>query len=900
MSLPSGTRVGPYEVTAFIGAGGMGEVYRATDTNLGREVALKMLPAEVAADAARLSRFRREAQLLAALNHPGIAGIHGLEVSEGTPFLVLELVEGEDLAQRLARGPIPPDEAIDIARRVAEALEEAHEHGIVHRDLKPANVKIAPDGKVKVLDFGLAKALGAGAGSGAGAVSSAGFDLSRSPTLVQSGTRAGVILGTAAYMAPEQARGRDVDRRADIWAFGAVLWEMLTGRPLFGGETLSDVLAAVLTREPDWSALPAGTPATVVGLLRRCLERDARRRLQAIGEARIALERAAAGEPTAGTTHAPEATRPAIAGRRWWAAAIALVAAGAGAGAMLLLRPPPQAPTARAGTIAFAFDPPAGHHFVGGMALSRDGRSLAFALRDPAGQIALWVRDLDAVEPRRIAGTDGARFPFWAPDGRRLGFFASGELKTIDLIGGAVKGLARTLGAPDARGGAWGADDVILFTPGFTTEILQVNASGGTPQPATHFDAARKDGSHRWPSFMPDGKRFLFYASLGSGTEPGEVRLGTIGSTETHSLTAAHSQGVFVPPRTLLFVTGQSLVAQQIDVDRPGLVGEPASLGVALPGSVGISGFRCLAAAENGTVAWRQILGGVSQLVWVDRQGHDLGTAVDDGGWHYMPRLSPDGRRIAISHYEDGPDHGDIHVHDPERHLDTRVTFDDLDDQNAIWSPDGRMLAAAVASGVGRGIYRLDPTHPGERRLWRSEDRPLFPEDWFPDGSLLITIMATNSRPDVYRLPSGENAEPVPVVAGPFSEGEPSLTPDGRWLAYVGDSTGREEVYVRALATGEEWRVSQEGGNSPCWRRDGRELYFLDPRGWIVAVPTTLTTGFTMGPPTPLFVGLLEDATGRQYDVSPDGRRFLLNRRKDTGERPVVVSTVLPTPPRHD
>ena len=685
MGLAPGSRIGPYEVAALIGAGGMGEVYRATDMKLGREVAIKVLPADVAADAERLGRFRREAQLLASLNHPSIAAIHGLEEAAGIPFLVLELVEGEDIAQRLLRGPIPPDEAIDIARRIAEALEEAHEKGIVHRDLKPANVKIAPDGKVKVLDFGLAKAFTAGDASGPPA------DLSRSPTLVQSETRAGVILGTAAYMSPEQARGRAVDRRADIWSFGAVLWEMLAGRPLFTGETLSDVLAAVLTREPEWAALPEGTPPHVVRLLRRCLERDPRRRLQAIGEARIGLERGGDGGVDA---TAARSAPPAAAGSGWWRlAGIAVVAAALGMAAMVALRPGPAAPAVAPDRVAFGFEPPPGHYFVGGLELSRDGRSLAFVARDSEGQTWLWVRSLDAVEPRRIAGTDGARFPFWAPDGRRLGFFAGSQLKVVDLIGGAVKSIARTTNTPDARGASWGADDVILFAPTYYGALLQVGASGGTPTPATTLDAAHKDGTHRWPAFLPDGRRFLFYAAEGTGTEPGDARLGTVGSGTTHTLTASHSRAVFLPPRRILFVLGRSLVAQEIDLDRPGLVGEPIPLGIELQGSIGISGFRYLSAAAPGTLAHRQVEGDVTDLVWVDRAGQVLSTAAADGGWHQLPRLSPDGLRIAVAHYSPGASHGDIHVHDTARHLDTRVTFDENDDQTAAWSSDGRTLA---------------------------------------------------------------------------------------------------------------------------------------------------------------------------------------------------------------
>jgi len=897
MPLAPGTRLGPYEITALIGAGGMGEVYRATDTNLGRDVAIKVLPDDFTANAERLGRFRREAQLLASLNHPNIAAIHGLEERAGSPFLVLELVEGEDLAQRLVRGPIPPDEAIDIARRIAEALEEAHEKGIVHRDLKPANVKLTPDGKVKVLDFGLAKALTIGDASGPGG------DLSRSPTLVQSGTQVGVILGTAAYMSPEQARGRAVDRRADIWGFGAVLWEMLTGRPLFSGETLSDIIAAVLTREPDWAALQAGTPAHIVRLLRRCLERDPRLRLQAIGEARIELERGAAdrggGDRGAGEHGASSATTgsalPAVSGRAWMRlAGIAVLAAAAGVVVTVAFRPPPPAAITSAGAVTFTLDPPEGHHFVAGLELSHDGRSLAFVARDPTGQTAIWVRSLDAVEPRRIAGTDGARYPFWSPDGRHVGFFANSELKVVDLAGGAVRSVARTANTPDARGAAWGAGDVILYAPSYTGGLLQVAASGGTPTPATQLDAARKDGTHRWPSFLPDGRRFLFYASIGTGTEPGEVRLGTLGSGVVHTLTTAQSRGIFLPPRRLLFVLGKSLMAQEVDLERPGLVGEPLPVGTELQGSIGISGFRFLSAAGAGTVAWRQVLGDESHIVWVDREGRDLSIAVNDGGWHFQPRLAPDGRRIAVAHYAPGVGHGDIHVHDAERHLDTRVTFDDYDDQSAVWSPDGRTLAVTTTSPAASDVYLVDPTRPGERHLRRRGERTIGAEAWFPDGGLLLQISDKDGRYDLFRLPPGEGADLVPAVVTPFSEYSPSLTRDGRWLAYVGDSTGREEVYVRSLDRGEEWRVSKDGGTAPLWREDGRELFYLDLRGFIVAVPTAVGTTLTMGAPSPLFTANLDDATGRQYDAAPDGRRFILNRRKETAELPIVVTVGLP------
>ena len=880
MTIPPGRRIGPYQVGALIGAGGMGEVYRATDTRLGREVAIKILPPDVAADAERLGRFRREAQVLAALNHPNIAAIHGLEDASGTPCLVLELVEGEDLAQRLARGPIPPEEAIEIARKIAEALEEAHDKGIVHRDLKPGNVKVTPDGKVKVLDFGLAKAFTAAETSG-GAAS----DLSRSPTLVQSGTRAGVILGTAAYMSPEQARGRAVDRRSDIWAFGAVLFEMLSGRPLFTGETLTDVLAAVLTREPEWEALPPATPPRVAALLRRCLERDPRRRLQAIGEARLALEPGFGAHETAAAAAVPAPSRG---GLSWPAAlGVALLGAAAGVAALLFLAPGRKTTGTESPRLEFGFDPPAGHTFVGGADVSRDGRSIVFVARDASGQTALWMRDLEAVEPRRLAGTEGARFPFWAPDGRRIGFFANSQLEWIDLVGGGVQSLVRTTGTADMRGGTWGADDVIVFAPTFHGGLLRMSASGGATEPATVLMG--REGTHRWPSFLPDGRHFLFYSSEGSGTEPGEIRLAVLGSTQTRALGPSSSRAVFLPPRQVLYVLGDTLVSQDLDVDRGALVGQPRSLGIELQGSIGISGFRYLAAAGPGTLLTRRIEASFTQLLWLDRKGTVLSVAVDDGAWHNLPRLSPDGRRIAVPHYAPGAGQGDVHVHDAERRLDTRVTFDDDDDMQAAWSPDGRTLAVSSARGAEQFISLVDPGHPGVRRSVRKVSAGSTVDDWFPDGTLLLSTGDTSGRSDVLRLPAGE-AEPAPVVASPFADGVPSLSRDGRWLAYVSDSTGRTEIYVRALGSGEEWRVSREGGTAPVWRQDGRELFYRDLRGFIMAVPTTLGATFTMGEPRELFSGQLDDASsGRQYDVTADGQRFLVNRSKETVQHPIVV-----------
>jgi hypothetical protein len=628
----------------------MGEVYRATDTKLNREVAVKVLPPDVVGDPERLARFKREAQLLAALNHSHIAAIHGLEESEGKPFLVLELVEGEDLAERLKRGAIPVAETVAIAKQIAEALEEAHEKGIVHRDLKPANIKLTPDGQVKVLDFGLAKAW---SGDGVGAGSSG--DLSQSPTLAHTGTAAGLILGTAAYMSPEQARGKAVDKRADIWAFGVLLYEMLSGRQLFAGDTVSDVLASVLRQEVDWKALPPSAPAELRRLLVRCLERNPRNRLHDIADARIAIDEVVAGR------EAGASTAPARGGRAIWLWG----AFGLGAGLVLgwLLTRGLLSPGGGSALPFHAeFQVPAPEHtsLASGLALSPDGQKLAFVARGDDGRTALWIRALAEREATMLPGTTDARYPFWSPDGRRIGFFAQNRLKVSELFGGQPQVVAEAGASQDMRGAAWGAEDVILFAPGFVGPLQAVPARGGKVESATRIAEGSGIGTHRFPSFLPDGKRFLFYASTGTGIEPGTLSLGELGSLDSKPLGPANSTGIWAAPGYVLYVTGDSLVAHRFDDRRNELVGDPVPLGISLSGTLAVSGLRSLTAATNGVLAYRDDKAGATRLVVTDRSGVELQTlAAENNTLYYAPRLSPDGRRLVVAHYEPGSTSGD-------------------------------------------------------------------------------------------------------------------------------------------------------------------------------------------------------------------------------------------------
>jgi len=880
MSLVPGTRLGPYEVIAAIGAGGMGEVYRATDTKLKREVAIKVLPAGVAQDAERLARFKREAQLLASLNHPNIAAIYGLDEDGDKLFLVLELVEGEDLAERLKRGAIPLDEVMAIAKQIAEALEEAHEKGIVHRDLKPANVKLTPDGKVKVLDFGLAKAYASDV-SGGGS-----FDSANSPTLTHAATMAGMILGTAAYMSPEQARGKSVDKRADIWAFGVVLYEMLTGTQLFHGETVSDTLAAVLTRELDTKMLPAGTPHAVRQLLRRCLERNPKNRLHDIADARIVIEEVLSGG------HA-EPPPPAVRAR-WLLAAGSLAAGillGIAAGRWLGSSSADQLHPV---LTQFDIRAPEGTGFVRGFAFSPDGRKIAFTARGADGRVVLWVRALDSLAARQLPETAGARFPFWAPDSRRIGFFSPEGLQWTDTAGGSPLVVAVTSPVQDVRGAAWGADDVILYVPTYTGPILAVPAQGGASAPATRIPDGSEIGTTRFPSFLPDGRRFVFYAASGTGTEPGSLYLGRVGSFDTKLLGGAHSTAVFAPPGHLIYARGESIVAHGFDDEREALVGEPVPIIDSMAGSLTVSGLRSVAVSSGGTLIYRNDKRGSTQIVWVDRTGRELVALSNTASiWHYGPRLSPDGRFLAVSHLEARSGLGEIWVHDLERNLANRLTLGAGDDYLPTWlRPDGReiVFSSGRAKAPG-GLYRIAPDQPGEGRLWLAGETAQVPSATTLDGRRVVFERTdAKGQVSIWIRDLDGTGEATRLGSASASEYSAYLSPDARWIAFVSDVTRNPEVYIRRLdSSGGAIRISNDGGFQPLWRRDGRELFYVDARGRLTAVRIVAGDPLQPGAPTPLFPASLEEATDRQYDVSADGQRFLLNRSSTSDSAPITV-----------
>ena len=873
----------------------MGEVYLATDTNLKRQVALKILPPSFAADPERLARFQREAEVLAALNHPHIAAIYGLEKTPGFTALVMELVDGEDLSQHIARGAIPLEEALPIAKQIAEALEAAHEQGIIHRDLKPANIKVRPDGTVKVLDFGLAKALAPeGASAAAGSVS-------MSPTITTPAmTQAGMILGTAAYMAPEQARGRAVDKRADIWAFGAVLFEMLTGTRAFEGEDIADTLGNVMKVEPNWQRLPASIPARVVQVLRACLQKNPRQRLGDMQSVRLALDGMfeTAAPQALGTNAAP-----ARSGRLAWMAAFAMAVVVAAALAVPTLRhlreaPPPPPPETRTeiGTPTTARP--------GMFALSPDGRQIVFVASGD-GASRLWLRPLGATTAQALAGTEGATWPFWSPDGRSVGFFAGGALKRLDLGGGAPQTLAP---ATNGSGGTWNAEGIIVFAPSATGRLQRVAATGGTVTAAMALGPPQS--GHVLPFFLPDGRRVLFGAF--GGAEAQGIYLGALDGGTPTRLAPDLSQAVYVPDGSgdssgdgwLLWGRAGTLVAQRLDLDRQVIAGDPVTLadGATAVANNIVGGWSV---AASGMVAYRTGVGSRRQLTWVDLSGTARGTVGDPDETVRNPRLSPDGRRVVVERTVQG--NTDLWVLDGTR--TSRLTFDPARDYFPLVSPDGtRIVFRSTRTGIG-DLYEIPMSGAGGETRLVGGDQLLSPWSWSPDGRfLLFSSNDPQSTNDMWVLPMVGERTPAVFLKTPFREGYPAFSPDGHWVAYQSNESGRPEVYVRPFVPplppapggpptalpGGQWQVSTAGGITPLWRPDGKALYYLNPAGEMMAAPMTVAGGAPEpGAPVRLFLtrilgGGVDTQIGRQYDVARDGR-FLINTELPGDAAPITL-----------
>jgi serine/threonine protein kinase/Tol biopolymer transport system component len=912
MSLVAGTKLGPYEILSPLGAGGMGEVYRARDVRVDRAVALKVLPEEFFESEERRQRFEREARMLASLNHPGIAVLYSFEESGGRHLLAMELVEGDGLDTKIAAGALSLEESLSIARQIAEALEAAHEKGIVHRDLKPANVKVSEDGKVKVLDFGLAKIFEEDPSKG-----NPGSGLAESPTLTARATAAGVILGTAAYMSPEQARGKTVDKRTDIWAFGCVLYEMLTRRRAFEGETVSDTLAAVLTKEPDWSALPAGTPEKVKEILRKCLRRDAKLRLRDIGDARLDLEELSTAGASGSSGQLPFEEKQAVpsptaeSAERTsrergsehslylsWAIAAAFATA-AGVFGVLALRARAPGPPAPASLTASLL-PPEGWSFEplnGPPVFSPDGTRLAFVVVDAKGKSQICVRTLATGAANLLPNTYGALNPFWSPDGKMIGFTGDTVgLAIVPASGGAVEEVAI---GPAGRGAIWGPGGTILFSPGPLSSIFRVSPGSRERIAVTTVDESRGESSHQWPFFLPDGRHFLYVVQRvdpATRRNESEVYVQALGETERKVLLKAASRAIVVQGH-LLYAWNGSLMAQPFDPDRLALAGD---VFVAVPrvqyhadGATGIfaaSANGLLAYAEGGTI-------GLSQLVVYDRSGKTLEN-VGSTGNAWTPRLSPDGKLVAAEWIDPVSSNRDIWTFSVGgAEPPVRQTFDAGADFTPVFSPDGKRLAFAsfrkaswfifektltgsdeetvlAAAAPANATASAPPPSPGRWIVAGSK----FLTDWSPDGRLIaFNSSSQQASYDMWLLSVAEGKASL-LLGTPTSERDTAFSPDGRWVAYVSAESGRPEVYVRAFpGPGGKWQISTEGGMQPRWRRDGRELFYLASGFRLTAVPVRTGAAFEKGTPQDLFRVASRRTNIPQYDVFPDGQRLLVN-----------------------
>jgi Tol biopolymer transport system component len=878
-SLEIGAPVGPYIVKGMLGTGGMGEVYRAWDSKLGRSVALKILPETYVRDQERRARFQREARILASLNHSHIGAIHGFEDSGPVHALVLELVEGPTLADRLSTKPLPVEEAIAIALQIVDALDAAHDQGVVHRDLKPANIKIRPDGTVKVLDFGLAKLVeGAGAPEGSRGVER----VAQSPTVTSPAMMTGVatILGSAAYMSPEQARGKPVDRRADIWAFGCVVYEMLTGRRAFGGDEIADTLAYVLTREPDWTSLPAGTPSSIRRLLTRCLQKNPRERLRDIADARLELVEASALD-------GPGIAPPPVAGRRgervgWIVAAVASLAAiilAALAGA----RPEPAA--AQVYRSQFLPGGVLEHDPAGRLALSPNGRRLAFVGSGPNGRRALWVQPLDGASAQALGGTNEAMYPFWSPDSRFLAFFAEGKLKKIDAAGGPAVTICDAISVGK---GTWNREDVILFGSVPNATLVRVRASpGGTPAPATVLDG-HAGQQHQFPVFLPDGRRFL-YVIRQRGGAPGPDPGVFVGSLDSPGRTRVTDGGsnLGYARGVLFYLRGATLMAQRFDDSRLQLEGDavPVADNVLLnPGQTG-----AFSVADSGALVYQQ--GGLSSsLSWLDRSGKPLETLGEPG--HYQNvEITRDGTQIAVSLAPAPGASRDIWVLDSKRGVKDRVTTDPADDHSPIWSFDGRRLLFA-SNRAGRFDLYQWASETGETQRVFADATDKTPLAWAPDGTIVYTAPGAANRGDLWRLAPTPGAKPKEWMSTPFNEAAAQLSHDGHLMAFVSDEAGGPNVYVALYPSGRgKTRVSPAGGFSPRFRSNSREIFYRRGQPPALAAVSLAVVGnrIDRSEERQLFDLSVADAGLLRFDVSPDGQQFLVNRTNDDNGSPTIL-----------
>ncbi len=854
MTLTAGSRLGPYEIQEAIGAGGMGEVYKALDTRLERTVAIKVLPDHLSRDEDVRRRFEREAKTISSLSHPHICALYDVGSQDGVEFLVMEFLEGETLTDRLSKGPLPAEALLRFAIEIADALEKAHRQGIIHRDLKPANVMLTKSG-VKLLDFGLAKAVAPVNGNSS---------MTALPTVAPNLTQAGTILGTFQYMAPEQLEGKEADARTDIFSFGAVLYEMATGRKAFEGKSQASLIGSILRDEPaPISVVQPMTPPALDRVVKTCLAKDPEDRWQTARDVLLQLKWIQEGGSLAGLP-APVAARRKNRERLAWTVAAALALAAA-AFAFAFFRRAPQPLR----TVRFEIGTPEDVTSVDAPRISPDGRSIAFNAVDATGKTRIWVRPLNALLAQPLAGTEGTTRPFWSSDSRYIGFFADGKLKKIDAAGGPAQKICD---APTGSDGTWSAEGVILFDGRANDPIYRVAASGGTPVVAVKPEASRKESTVGWPEFLPDGRHFL-YLTTGDKPDDSLYRIGLIDSKESLPLAPAQTLVVYAPPGYLLFVRDKTLVAQPFDLKSRKTTGEPVPLAEHI--ATDSVGLARLSVSRNGTLVYRTGESG-NRMLWVDRTGKDLENLGEPGEFH-NPTFSPSGDRVAFDLADPRTGKPDIWVRDLARGVNSRFSFSAGDAAVPLWSPDGKRIV--FESGPGWDLYEKPTGGDGQERLLLHSDERKFPCDFTRDGRYLVyDSQSRETGWDVWVLPTFGDAKPYPLLKSRFNELLPMVSPDGRYIAYLSNESGRNEVYVQTFPNpGGKWQISTAGGTEAKWRADGKELYYRSPDQKLMVVSIQADPNFAAGLPKALFQGRFETGTVRdRYLPSPDGQKFFV------------------------
>ncbi|HKB72063.1 MAG TPA: protein kinase [Thermoanaerobaculia bacterium] len=883
MTLAAGAKLGPYEVIAPLGAGGMGEVYRARDTRLGREVAVKVLPSHLSDNAELKQRFEREAKAISALSHPHICALYDVGNEAGVEYLVMEYLEGETLADRLTKGPLPADQTLRFGIEIADALDRAHKQGIVHRDLKPGNVMLTKSG-VKLLDFGLAKHRALGVDSQISQLSS--LPTEATPANL---TERGTIMGTFQYMAPEQLEGKDADARSDIFAFGCVLYEMASGRKAFSGKSRASMIAAILERDPaPISSIVPMTPPALDRVVKTCLAKEPDDRFQTAHDVKLQLEWIVEGGSQAGAPAIVVSRRRSR--ERWaWIAAGILGIAALALGALVW-----RAAGRPAEIIQTSILPPEKSSFdfsSGAMALSPDGRRIAFVAPDPSGKSVLWVRALSGLSAQPLAGTDGAKYPFWSPDSARIGFFVGAKLKKIDASGGPAETVCDAL---DGRGGSWNRDGTIVFAPNFNTGLSKVAAAGGTSVPITKLDASRKENTHRWPWFLPDGRHFLYAdRTTGSGTEPERtsVWVGGLDGKTVELLHDVEAQAQYASGH-LLFVREGTLLAQRFSPGSRKLAGDAFPVAEHLQNLSGYS-LSMFSASQAGALVY---MGGgslgLSQLAWLDRSGRQIET-IGNPGMIARPKLSHDEKRVAMDVRDPSSANVDVWVFDIARRTQTRLTFAPGFDGYPIWSPDdSRVIFSSDRKNPG-DLYEKSSAGTGEERPVLASDALKAPFSWTADGSRIgfqtFSTKAAAQSGDLWTF-SFADQKAAPYLQTDFNEGEPVFSPDGKWIAYVSNESGKNEIYVRTFPdTGGKWQISTSGGEDPLWSRDGSEIFY-DLGTKLMSVPVKTAPAFEAGTPQLLFEARFRPDNGVQYDVARDGKRFLVDQDvTQSAEAPVTL-----------